>query len=161
MSDNLSDPAAYSPTLGAVRVGIVVARYNRGVTERLLAGSRRLLAQGGLEDSQITVARVPGAWELPCAAARLVASGDYSGIVCLGAVIRGETSHDEHINRAVSQALMQLSVTHAMPIGLGLLTCHTYEQAYARAGGEAGNKGEEAAEAVLEMIGLFQSLSQA
>lgn len=113
------------------------------------------LAESGVSDEAIDVIRVPGAWELPIAAARWVASGGYVGVLCLGAVIRGETSHDRHINRAVSLSLAELATRSGIPVLFGLLTCDTLEQAIHRSGGNVGNKGRECALAAVEMANLL------
>ncbi|GIW97891.1 MAG: 6,7-dimethyl-8-ribityllumazine synthase [Pirellulaceae bacterium] len=134
-------------------IGVVVSTYNENITARLRQGALETLAAGGYGESRVEVVSVPGAWEIPLAAQRLAQRDDVAGVVCLGAVIRGETSHDEHINRAVSSALMQLMLQFQKPIGFGLLTCHTMEQAIHRAGGNVGNKGVETASAVLSMLG--------
>ena len=111
-----------------------------------------------MPDAQITVAWVPGAFEIPLVAARLAHGGHYAAVICLGAVIRGETTHDQHINRAVSLELASLSVRTGVPVLFGLLTCDTLEQAIHRSGGNVGNKGSDCAEAALEMIHLLGQL---
>ncbi|MCA9269207.1 MAG: 6,7-dimethyl-8-ribityllumazine synthase, partial [Planctomycetales bacterium] len=107
---------------------------------------------------RIDIVWTPGAWELPLAAARLARSGQYAALVCLGAVIRGETTHDEHINRQVSLSLGQLALETGVPVAFGVLTCNTLEQAIHRAGGNVGNKGVEAAQAAIEMANLLPQL---
>ena len=123
-----------------------------------------------MADDRIDVAWVPGAFEIPLVAARLAGSGRYVAVLCLGAVIRGETTHDQHINRAVSTALAELGVRCGLPVLFGVLTCNTLEQAIARSGGEPssrgkdrpdsrlGNKGADCAEAALEMVDLMGKL---
>lgn len=152
------------------RVAVVVAKFNQTTTGRLLDGAVETLKKAGVDDDRIDVFWVPGAFELPSVANVLAESGEYAGIICLGVVIRGETTHDQHINRTVAMLLGELGVRHAMPIIFGVLTCNTLEQAIARSGGEAGtrgkdlknskigNKGIECAEALLEMIDLFRQL---
>jgi len=154
----------------AGRIAIVVARFNESITGRLLDGAVRTLTEHGLSESQIDVAWVPGAFELPTVAAAMAGSRRYVAVLCLGAVIKGETSHDEHINRAVSLSLAELGVHYALPVIFGLLTCNTLDQAIARSGGEPGtrgkdqpdsklgNKGSECALAALEMIDLLAKL---
>lgn len=137
------------------RLAIIVSRYNANVTERLLEGALRTAKEKGLADNHVDVLRVPGAWELPLAASVAAQSRAYDAIVCLGAVIKGETTHDEHINRQVADSLGRISLTHSIPIGFGLLTVQSLEQAMNRAGGTVGNKGEEATLAALEMVGLM------
>ncbi len=139
------------------RVAIIVSRYNESVTERLLEGALRTARSNGLGDDRIDVVRVPGAWELSLAAMRAASSMSYEAVVCLGAVIRGETTHDEHINRQVSESLGRISLEHGVPIGFGLLTVNNLEQALNRAGGSVGNKGEEATLAALQMADLLAS----
>ena len=136
------------------RFAIVVARYNQSITDKLLAGALETLTSHGVEDRDIDVARVPGAWEIPVIAQQFASDGDYGAVICLGAVVRGETTHDQHINRQVSTALGQLALQHDLPVLFGVLTCNTMEQAIHRAGGNVGNKGSEAALAALEMISL-------
>jgi 6,7-dimethyl-8-ribityllumazine synthase len=145
-------------TKTADAVAIVVARYNESVTSRLLAGALETLHAQGVANAQITVAWVPGAFEIPVVAARLAGSGRFAAVICLGAVIRGETTHDQHINRAVSLELAGLSVRTGLPVLFGLLTCDSLEQAIHRSGGNVGNKGSDCAEAALEMIHLLGQL---
>ena len=147
-----------SGSLEACRFAIVVSTYHWNITGVLLAGAIRTLRDHGLRDEDITVARVPGSWELPPAASRIVDGGEADAVICLGCVIRGETTHDQHINTTVSTELGRLSARTGIPIGFGLLTCNTREQAEARAGGKAGNKGEEAANAAIQMVRLFEQL---
>jgi len=134
------------------KIGIVVSTYNSNITQRLLEGSLKSLQSAGWNGEKVETLKVPGAWELPLAAQRLLDRDDVLGVVVLGAVIRGETTHDQHINRAVSSALMDLMLASGKPVGFGLLTCNTLEQAIHRAGGNVGNKGCETAEAVLAML---------
>jgi 6,7-dimethyl-8-ribityllumazine synthase len=140
------------------RFAIVVAQWNRAVTDKLLAGAVAALGEASVADNDIDVAWVPGAWEIPLAAQRFADSGRYAAVVCLGAVVRGETTHDQHINRGVSLALSRTSLDSGVPVLLGVLTCETMEQALARAGGAHGNKGRECAEAALHMAGLLKNL---
>jgi 6,7-dimethyl-8-ribityllumazine synthase len=142
------------------RFAIVVARWNESITRRLLDGAVSKLREHGVPDEAIDVAWVPGSFEIPLAAKRMATSGRYAAVLCLGAVIRGETSHDQHINRAVSLAISQLALTANIPVLFGVLTCETMEQAVYRAGGNAGNKGAECAEAALHMVGLLKNLPE-
>ncbi len=137
---------------------VVVARWNETITRRLLDGAIATLAKHGVADDAIDVAWVPGAMEIPLVAKRMAESGRYVAVICLGAVIRGETTHDQHINRAVSNALTQLGLETNVPVLFGVLTCETMEQAIHRAGGNVGNKGAECAEAALHMAALMKSL---
>lgn len=143
------------------RFAIVVAQWNRAVTDKLLEGAVATLRESGVADDHIDVAWAPGSWEIPLAAKVLADSGRYAAVICLGAVIRGETSHDQHINRGVTLALMDIALGCDLPVLLGLLTCETMEQALARAGGTHGNKGRECAEAALHMAGLLKNLPSA
>jgi 6,7-dimethyl-8-ribityllumazine synthase len=140
------------------RFAIVVSRYNEHITAKLLAGAVETLRAAGIADDALDVAWVPGAWEIPLVAQRLARSTNYVAVLCLGAVIRGETTHDEHINRQVSLSLGQLALETGLPVLFGVLTCNTLEQAIHRAGGNAGNKGVECAEAALEMVRLLGKL---
>jgi 6,7-dimethyl-8-ribityllumazine synthase len=138
---------------------IVVSTYNSNITGKLLDGAIQTLTAAGMGTKDIIVAKVPGAWELPLAAKLLAADEKVLAVIVLGAVIRGETSHDQHINRAVSNSLMELMTTTGKPIAFGLLTCNTLEQAIHRSGGNVGNKGCEAAEAAIEMVKLTRALA--
>jgi 6,7-dimethyl-8-ribityllumazine synthase len=142
-------------------LAIVVSRYNESITGNLLAGALDTLKRRDVPDEQIDVAYVPGAWELPIVAAELAASGRYLAVICLGAVIRGETTHDQHINRSVSASLAEISLDTGVPVLFGLLTCETVEQAIHRSDGNVGNKGSDCAEAALEMIDLMAKLMKA
>lgn len=149
--------------LGDRRVAIVVSRYNETVTGRMLEGALFALAAGGVRRDRIDVAWVPGAFELPLAADRLAAGGRHAAVICLGAIIRGETSHDRHIAAAVGQGIEQTARRHGLPVPFGVLTCDTLAQAIARAAGGpadgfAGNKGAECAAAALEMITLLAAM---
>lgn len=140
------------------RFAVVVSRYNESITARLLEGALQTLATAGVAEDAIHVAWVPGAWEIPLIAGRFARSRDYAGVICLGAVIRGETTHDQYINQQVSESLGRLALEADVPVGFGLLTCNSLEQAIQRAGGAVGNKGVECAEAVLRMADLMRRL---
>jgi 6,7-dimethyl-8-ribityllumazine synthase len=140
------------------RFAIVVSRYNESITTRLVGGATETLLAAGLPSESMDIVWVPGAFELPIVAARLARSGRYVAVLCLGAVIRGETSHDRHINRAVSSELARLGVETGVPVLFGVLTCDTLEQAIHRAGGNVGNKGVECAEAALRLAHLLSQL---
>ena len=140
------------------RFAIVVARFNESITRRLLDGAVQTLTSRGIADDAIDVAWVPGAFEIPLVADRMAGCGAYVAVICLGAVIRGETTHDQHINRAVSLALTEASIRSGIPVLFGVLTCDTVEQAIHRAGGNVGNKGADCAEAALEMAALLRKL---
>ena len=142
------------------RIGLVVSRYNESITEQLLQGAVQTLTESGIRDTDIDVVRVPGAWELPLPASRLASKKNTLAVITLGAVIKGETTHDEHINRSVCNGLTEISLATGKPILLGLLTCNTVDQAIQRAGGNMGNKGSECAEAALEMIRLMDKVEE-
>lgn len=145
---------------GDARFAIVVSRYNESITRKLLEGALGTLFRYGVPEDQVDVIWVPGAWEIPLASQHAAASRRFAAVLCLGAVIRGETSHDQHINRFVSTALGQLALTHQLPVAFGVLTCDSMEQAIHRAGGNVGNKGVECAEAALEMVSLMRELGR-
>lgn len=145
---------------GASRFAIVVSRYNPTITQKLLAGAVETLRSRGVTDEAIEIAWVPGAWEIPLVAQQFARSGRVNAVLCLGAVIRGETSHDQHINRQVSTSLGRIALETGIPVSFGVLTTNSFEQASARAGGDAGNKGVECAEAALEMVSLLAQLAQ-
>jgi 6,7-dimethyl-8-ribityllumazine synthase len=138
---------------------VVVSRYNQAITSKLLAGALETLLENGVSDAKIDVAWVPGAWEIPLVARRMATSGRYAAVICLGAVIRGETTHDQHINRAVSLGLGEAGMHSGVPVLFGVLTCETLEQAIHRSGGNVGNKGSECALAALEMVSLLAKLT--
>lgn len=141
-------------------IAIVVSRYNDSITSKLLDGALETLRSAGIDEERIVVVEVPGAWELPLPALNLAISDAIDGVIVLGAVIRGETTHDQHINRAVSMALMNAQIDSDTPISLGLLTCNSVEQAIQRSGGSVGNKGIEAAQALLEMVRISAKLKE-
>ena len=152
--DTGSRPAA------GTRVTVVVARWNESITRRLLEGARATLVAGGIEAAAIDEVWVPGSFELPLAADRLAATGRYAAVLCLGAIIRGETVHDRIIAAAVAAGIEQAGRVHGVPILFGVLTCETQAQAEARAGAAPeNNKGAESAAAALEMIALLSRLS--
>lgn len=151
---NIIQPVPHDP---ADRYAIVVAEWNRSITGKLLDGALTTLSAAGVTEGNIDVAWVPGAWEIPLVAQRFAQSRQYVAVIALGAVIRGETTHDQHINRAVSLSLQQIALTEDLPMVFGLLTCESMEQAIHRAGGNVGNKGIECAEAALAMVGLLKN----
>ena len=153
------------------RFAIVASRFNESITSRLLEGAVKTLVEHGVDDGRIDVAWTPGAFEIPTVANHLAATGRYAAVICLGAVIRGETTHDQHINRAVSTALCEIGVHYGLPVLFGILTCDTLDQAIARSGGQSattgkdgqdvrlGNKGVDCALAALEMVDLMRKLA--
>ncbi|HXL10808.1 MAG TPA: 6,7-dimethyl-8-ribityllumazine synthase [Gemmatimonadales bacterium] len=144
-----------------VRVAVLVARYNEAVTSRLLEGARRCLQERGVADERVDVVWVPGAFELPVAAEAAAASGRYWAIVALGCVIRGETAHFEYVAGEAARGLGNVALAHRLAVGFGVLTTESLEQALARAGGAAGNKGYEAAEAALTTADVLAQLGRA
>jgi len=136
-------------------VGIVVSRFNESVTARLLAGARACLRERGVADAGVEVHWVAGAWELPVVVRGLLAQGPWRAMVALGAVVRGETPHFEYVAGEAARGLMAVQVETGVPVGFGVLTCDTMEQALARAGGAAGNKGYDAAAAALDAADLL------
>lgn len=140
------------------KIAIVASRYNAGICDALVRGSIETLSTAGFSDQDICVIRVPGAWELSSVTQQVIDTQNFLGIITLGCVIKGETTHDEHINRAVSLSLMEMGIESRLPIAFGLLTCNTLEQAINRSGGTVGNKGHEAAEAVLELLRLGEKI---
>jgi 6,7-dimethyl-8-ribityllumazine synthase len=145
-------------TAGSWRFCLVVSRFNEPVTRSLEEGARRCLAEAGVAPEHIDVLHVPGAWELPLAARLALQRGTYDGIVALGCVIRGETPHFDYVCLGATTGLEAVARESGVPVGFGLLTTNDGEQAYARAGGAKGNKGEEAARAVLEMCEIAARL---
>ncbi len=140
------------------KMGIVVSRFNDFITSRLLEGALDALARTGVADEDISVVRVPGAFEIPLAAKWLSASGKFNAVICLGAVIRGETPHFDYVAGEAARGISHLSMEFSMPVVFGLLTTDTIEQAIQRAGSKSGNKGFEAALAAVEMASLNDEL---
>jgi 6,7-dimethyl-8-ribityllumazine synthase len=145
----------------AHRFAILVARWNELVTLRLLEGAIDTLVRHGAARESLTVIRVPGSFELPLAAQVAAKSNKYHAVICLGAVIQGQTTHHEYINHQVAAGLTQASQESGVPVLFGVLTCQTMEQALDRAGGKAGNKGTEAALAAIEMVNLLERMTHA
>lgn len=137
--------------------GIVVSRFNDFITNKLLEGAVDCLARHGAADERIEVARVPGAWEIPAMARRMLDSGRYDAIICLGAVIRGSTPHFDYVSAEVSKGVATLSNGGEKPVIFGVLTTDDIEQAIERAGSKGGNKGWEAALAAVEMADLYRT----
>jgi 6,7-dimethyl-8-ribityllumazine synthase len=141
------------------RIVVVASRFNEAVVKKLVDGAMEALVKYGVAFDDIDVVWVPGAWELPIAARWLVSTERYDGVVAVGAVIRGETAHFDYIAGEASRGLAAISAEFETPVGFGVLTCDTDEQAEARAGGAHGNKGWDAAPATLEMVDLYNRLS--
>jgi 6,7-dimethyl-8-ribityllumazine synthase len=142
------------------RVAIAASRFNRLVTDPLVAGAVEALRRHGVADDDVDLAWVPGAFELPLVAERLAASGRYAAVVAIGAVVRGATPHFDHVAGQAAAGLAAVTRSTGVPVAFGVLTCDTMEQALDRAGGKAGNKGGEAAITVLEMAGLLESVDK-
>jgi 6,7-dimethyl-8-ribityllumazine synthase len=141
-----------------MRVAVACARFNDLVTDRLLAGARDGLVRHGVDEGSITVAWVPGAFELPLVALQLAASGEHDAVVCLGAVVRGSTGHYEQVAGQCAAGLMRVQLDTGVPVVFGVLTTDDLEQALERAGGKAGNKGFEAACTAIEAVDLLRQL---
>jgi 6,7-dimethyl-8-ribityllumazine synthase len=141
-----------------LRVAVVASRFNETISWRLVDGVLDCMTRHGAPDENVSVTWVPGAFELPAAAHRIAASGEVDAIVCVGAVIRGETPHFDYVAGAAATGILQAGIATGIPITFGVLTVDTTEQAEARAGGKMGNKGFEAAMAAIEMANLFAAL---
>ncbi|WP_026507895.1 6,7-dimethyl-8-ribityllumazine synthase [Butyrivibrio sp. MC2013] len=141
-----------------IKVGIVVARFNEFITSKLLGGAIDGLKRENVKDEDIEVAWVPGAFEIPLIAKKMADSKRYDAIICLGAVIRGATSHYDYVCAEVSKGIAQVSLNADIPVMFGVLTTDTIEQAVERAGTKAGNKGFECAQGAIEMVNLIRSL---
>ena len=147
-----------SPSAVGFRFALVVSTYNDFVTDRLLAGALAALTETGAGDADITVVRVPGAFEIPIAAQLAAASGAFDAVVCLGCIVRGETPHFEYLASAVSQGLTAAAAATGLPMTFGVLTTNSIEEAIARAGEGSSNKGREAAAAAVEMATVAKRL---
>ena len=141
-----------------LRIAIVVATFNDFITSKLLEGARAALERHGVRDGDITIARVPGSFELPLAAKKLAESARHDAVICLGAVIRGETDHYEHVAGEAAKGIANASINSGLPVIFGVLTTDTLEQAINRAGGKQGNNGYNAALAAIEMANLMRAL---
>lgn len=142
-----------------LRICIVVAQWNAFVTQKLLDGAKAGLGERGVRTDDITVAWVPGSFEVPAATQWAAESGTFDAVIAIGTVIKGETDHYEHIAGRAAAGIMETSQTTGVPVAFGVLTCDTAEQALDRAGGKHGNKGEEAAEAAIQMARLRERLA--
>ena len=147
-----------SPQAAGYRFAIVVSRFNPEITDGLLAGARDALAKAGVRDDDITLVRVPGAFELPVAAQRLAESGRVDAVICLGCLIKGDTMHFEYIADAATRGISQVGLETGVPVAFGVLTTLTDEQAEVRARPGDGNKGREAALAAVEMATLLRAI---
>jgi 6,7-dimethyl-8-ribityllumazine synthase len=140
------------------RFALVAARFNHFIVESLVAGAKDGLRRHGVAEDAIDLAWVPGSFEIPLVAQRLASSKQYAAVICLGAVIRGETTHYDHVCSAATSGIAQASLATGVPVIFGILTCDTVEQAMNRAGVKSGNKGFDAALAAIEMVNLLEQL---
>jgi 6,7-dimethyl-8-ribityllumazine synthase len=140
------------------RIALVAARFNELVVNGLVDGARDTLRRLGVAEDAVDLVRVPGSWEVPLVARRLAASRRYDAVICLGAVIRGDTDHYDYVAHGVASGVAQAALATGVPVIFGVLTCDTLEQALNRAGAKAGNKGGDAALAAIEMIHLMRQL---
>jgi 6,7-dimethyl-8-ribityllumazine synthase len=149
-----------SRTAAGCRFAIVVSQFNDEITEGLLQGAREALSECAVREDDVTVVRVPGAFELPVTARRIAEAGEVDAVICLGCLIKGDTMHFEYIAAAASQGIMEASTLTGVPVAFGLLTALTDDQAAERAAPGSGNKGREAALAAVEMATLFRLMDQ-
>jgi 6,7-dimethyl-8-ribityllumazine synthase len=143
-----------------LKFAVVVARFNSFITDRLLAGALDALTRSGVAADSIDVVKVPGSWELPLTAKKLAATNKYAAIVALGAVIRGDTPHFDHVANQAASGLAAVALESGLPVSFGVLTTNTMEQAIDRAGGKSGNKGYDAALTAIEMADLLRRLGK-
>jgi len=141
-----------------IRVGIVASRFNEFIVGKLVSGAEDGLVRHGVSGDAITVAWVPGAFEIPVIAKKMALSGKYDAVICVGAVIRGQTSHYDYVCAEVSKGIAQVSLEAGIPVMFGILTTDTIEQAIERAGSKAGNKGYDCALGAIEMVNLMKQL---
>ena len=144
----------------SLRFAIVASRFNERITERLVSGAREAFQSSGVGTDAVELHWVPGSFELPQAANHLAQTGRFAGIVCVGVVIRGQTPHFEHVAREAAAGIRQVALATGIPTTFGLITALTEEQAWARAGGDVGNRGQEAAEAALHMADWIRSIRE-
>ena len=145
---------------GKIKVGIVAARFNEFITSRLLSGALDGLRRHEVGDEDIDIAWVPGAFEIPLAASKMASSSRYDAVICLGAVIRGSTSHYDYVCSEVSKGIAHVSLTSGIPVMFGVLTTENIEQAIERAGTKAGNKGYDCAAGAIEMVNLIHEMDR-
>ena len=143
-----------------IRIGIVSARYNEFITYKLLSGALDWLLRHDVQEKDIHVAWVPGAFEIPLIASKMAKSGKYDGVICLGAVIRGATSHYDYVCNEVSKGIAAVSLESGVPVMFGILTTENIEQAIERAGTKSGNKGYDCALGVIEMVNLIREIEK-
>ena len=138
-----------------MKVGIVASRFNEIIVNKLLGGAVDGLVRHGVEEENITAAWVPGAFEIPVAASKMAQSGKYDAVICVGAVIRGDTSHYDYVCNEVSKGIAQVSLATGVPVMFGVITTENIEQAISRAGSKSGNKGYDCALSAIEMVNLM------
>ena len=138
-----------------MKVGIIASRFNEIIVNKLLGGAVDGLVRHGVEEDNITAAWVPGAFEIPIAASRMARSGQYDAVICVGAVIRGDTTHYDYVCNEVAKGVAQVGLSTGVPVLFGVLTTENIEQAIARAGSKAGNKGYDCALSAIEMVNLM------
>ena len=143
-----------------IKVGIIVARFNEFINSKLLCGALDPLTRHELKEENIQVAWVPGAFEIPLIASKMAESGKYDAVICLGAVIRGSTSHYDYVCSEVSKGIASVSLKSGIPVMFGVLTTENIEQAIERAGSKAGNKGSECAQGAIEMVNLIREIQK-
>ena len=143
-----------------LRFAVIVSRFNSFITDRLLAGALDALGRTGAEPTAIDVVKVPGSWEIPLVAGELARQKKYDAIICLSAVIRGETPHFDYVAAEAAKGIAQASISTGVPVAFGVLTTNTLEQAIDRAGAKGGNKGFDAAMTAIEMANLLRTLRQ-
>ena len=143
-----------------IKVGIIVARFNEFITSKLLSGALDTLTRHEVNEENIQVAWVPGAFEIPLIASKMAESGKYDAVICLGAVIRGSTSHYDYVCNEVSKGIASVSLKSGIPVMFGVLTTENIEQAIERAGSKAGNKGSECAQGAIEMVNLIREIQK-
>ncbi len=148
-------------TAGGLRFAIVVSRFNSFITERLLAGAMDALTRTGASTDLIDIIRVPGSWEIPLAAGEVARQHRYDAVICLSAVIRGETPHFDYVAAEVAKGVAHVAAETGVPVAFGVLTTNTLEQAIDRAGAKGGNKGFDAAMSAIELANLLRTLRQA
>lgn len=142
-----------------LKVGVIVSRFNQFITEKLLDGALDALKSHGGNEEDLTIVRVPGAFEIPLVTERMAASGQYHALVCLGAVIRGDTPHFEYVSDAVTRGIGKAIWQYRIPVGFGILTTNNVEQAMERSGSKDANKGYEAALTAIEMVSVLRQVS--
>jgi 6,7-dimethyl-8-ribityllumazine synthase len=142
------------------RFALVAARFNDFIVEKLVGGAIDGLKRHGVAETDVDIVWVPGSFEIPLVAKRLAGSGEYAAVISLGAIIRGDTDHYDHVAGAAARGVAYASEATGIPVIFGILTCDTLEQAINRAGGKAGNKGFEAAQSAIEMVNLLAQLSE-